>query len=72
MICALIWKSTVFVDYFTKFIYVSLMTDQTAKSTVKAKHHFENFAGTCSVSIDPYHADNGVLWDCLFMEEIKQ
>ncbi|KAL7463024.1 hypothetical protein ACHAXS_005996 [Conticribra weissflogii] len=69
---ARIWAATVFVDYFTKFVHVSLMCDQTADSTLAAKHHFEHFAATPDVSVSRYHADNGVFRDSLFMDDVKQ
>ncbi len=55
---ARICANTVFVDYYTKFVHVSLMCDQTINSTLAAKHHFEHFAVTRDVSVSRYHADN--------------
>ncbi|KAL7465002.1 hypothetical protein ACHAXS_005332 [Conticribra weissflogii] len=69
---ACIWAATIFVDYFTKFVYVALMCNQTAKSAVEAKHNFEHFAATQSVEVDCYHADNGVFRDSLFMDDVNK
>ncbi len=51
MTCAQIWAATVFVDYFTKFVHMVLMTNQTAKSALKAKFAFEHLAGKQDVTI---------------------
>ncbi|KAL7464776.1 hypothetical protein ACHAXS_005110 [Conticribra weissflogii] len=69
---ARIWAATVFVDYYTKFVHVSLMSDQTAESTLEAKHSFEHFAATRGVEIKHYHADNGIFTDKLFSDDVKQ
>ncbi len=66
-----IWAPTEFVDYFTCFVYVALMADQTAESTLKAKHAFERFAATRNVSVEHYHADNGIFTNKLFCEDEK-
>ncbi len=52
---ACIWVTTVFVDYYTCFIYVALMTDQTVELTLEAKHAFEHFAFTRDVTFKHYH-----------------
>ena len=59
-------------DYVTKFVYVALIADQTAKTTFDAKHVFEHFAETCQVKVEHYHADNVFFVDSLFMKDIKQ
>ncbi len=63
---ARIWAATVFVDYYTQFIYVSLMADQTAELTLEEKHAFEHFASTWDMTVKHYHADNGIFTDSLF------
>ena len=37
-----IWACTIFVDYFTGFVYVALMRDLTVESTLAAKKEFEH------------------------------
>ncbi|KAL7462217.1 hypothetical protein ACHAXS_002606 [Conticribra weissflogii] len=56
-----------FANYITKFEYISLMTDQSAEASVKAKHTFEHFCGTCNVDVQHFHADNSVFGYSLFM-----
>ncbi|KAL7466170.1 hypothetical protein ACHAXS_006459 [Conticribra weissflogii] len=68
---ARVWAATIFVDYYTKFVYVALMCD-TAESAVEAKHNFEHFAATRSVQVDRYHGNNGVFRDFLFMDDVKK
>ncbi|KAL7464788.1 hypothetical protein ACHAXS_005121 [Conticribra weissflogii] len=68
---ARIWAATVFVDYYTKFVHVSLMADQTAESTLEAKHSFEHYAATRGVEIQHYQADNGIFTDKLFSDDVK-
>ncbi len=68
---ARIWAATVFVDYFTKFVYVALMTDQTAESALKAKYSFEHLAGTRDVTVKHYHADNGIFTDTAFRDDCR-
>ncbi len=37
-----IWACTVFVDYYSDFVYVDLMHDLTAESTLAAQREFEH------------------------------
>ncbi|KAL7462348.1 hypothetical protein ACHAXS_002729, partial [Conticribra weissflogii] len=69
---ARIWAATVFVDYYTRFVYVALMADQTAESTLEAKHAFEHFASTRDVQVKHYHADNGIFTDSLFRDDVRK
>ena len=39
---ARIWACTVFVDYYTGYIFVALMRDITAESTLDVKKEFEH------------------------------
>ena len=39
---ARIWACTVFVDYYTGYVFVALMRDLTAESTLAAKKEFEH------------------------------
>ncbi len=47
------------------------MANQTAKSTLEAKHSLEHYAATCGVEVQHYHADNGISTDKLFSEDVK-
>ena len=51
---------TVFVDHYSDFIYIHLMTELNSKPTVEAKQAFERLAGSYNVRIRHYHADNGL------------
>lgn len=52
--------ATVFVDHFTDFAYVHLMTELNAESTVKAKQAFERLSRSYNIKVRHYHADNGL------------
>ena len=54
-----IWACTIFVDYFTGFVFVALMRDLTAESTLAAKKDFEDRCAVRGVKVKHYHADNG-------------
>ncbi len=49
--CAWVWTATVFINFYTWFVYVSLMTDQMAETTLEAKHSFEHFVATRNIEI---------------------
>ena len=66
-----ITAATVFVDHFSDFVYVALMTDMSADSTLKAKQEFEAFCGQHDVRIRHYHADNGRFADDVFQDDIR-
>jgi hypothetical protein len=52
--------ATVFVDHFSDFTYIHLMTKLDADSTVEAKLAFERLSASHGVAIKHYHADNGL------------
>ena len=52
--------ATVFVDHYSDYTYVHLMTEMNAEATVKAKQAFERISATHNVKIRHYHADNGL------------
>jgi hypothetical protein len=52
--------ATVFVDHFSDFTYVHLMTKLDADSTVEAKLAFERVSASHGVVVKHYHADNGL------------
>ena len=51
--------ATVFVDHFSGYKYVHLMTHLSSEETVAAKHAFERHASELGVTILHYHADSG-------------
>lgn len=62
--------ATVFVDHFSDFTYVHLMTKMDAESTVEAKHAFERLAESHGVRIRHYHSDNGLFDTKLFRDAV--
>jgi hypothetical protein len=41
-----IWAATVFIDYATDFVHMGLISDETDKVTLEAKHNFEHICAT--------------------------
>ena len=56
---ARIWACTVFVDYYTGYVFVAMMRDLTAESTLAAKKEFEHRCAVRGVKVEHYYADNG-------------
>ena len=67
-----IWACTIFVDYFTGFVFVALMRDLTAESTLAAKKEFEHRCAVRGVKVRHYHADNGRFAEPAFVQECKR
>ena len=63
--------ATVFVDHFSDFTYVHLMTEINAETTVEAKRAFERILNKHKVKAKHYHGDNGLFDTKLFKESIK-
>ena len=51
---------TLYVDHFSRFIYVHMHEFNKGKDAVLGKAHYERFAGKYGVSIHHIHADNGI------------
>jgi transposase InsO family protein len=58
--------ATVFVDHFSGYKYIHLMSHLSSVETVAAKVAFERHASDLGVSILHYHADNGKFQDNAF------
>ncbi len=69
---ARIWACTVFVDYYTGFVFVALMRDLTAESTLAAKKEFEHRCAVRGIKVKAYHADNGRFAEPAFVQECKR
>lgn len=69
---ARIWAATIFVDHFSKHVYVHLMRDQTQASTLEAKAAYERNAGTHGVQVRGYRADNGRFAEEEFRKEVNR
>ena len=52
--------ATVFVDQYSKVGYVHLQKTATAEETIEAKTAFEQYAKSNSITVQAYHADNGI------------
>jgi hypothetical protein len=64
--------ATIFVDHYSGFKYVHLMTSLTSDETVAAKIAFEQQASKHGVTILHYHANNGQFQDSTFRAACKQ
>ena len=62
--------ATIFVDHFSDFTYVHLMTKMDGDATVEAKLAFERVAMAHGVNIRHYHADNGLFDTKVFKSAI--
>lgn len=62
--------ATVFIDHFSNFIYAHLMMEMDAEETVEAKLAFERLASSHGVTINHYHANNGLFDTKAFKEAI--
>ena len=70
---ARIWAATIFIDYFSRYVFVALTRDQTGESTLDAKKQFEHKAATGDVVvIKHYHADNGRFAEPSFRNDIVE
>ena len=63
--------ATVFVDHHSGLSYVHLQQTTDAEETVAAKQAFEQFAASHGVTIQHYHADNGLFADNKFRNAIE-
>eukprot|EP00980_Cylindrotheca_fusiformis_P016832 scaffold5080_cov130-Cylindrotheca_fusiformis.AAC.1 len=64
--------ATVFVDHFSDFTYVHLMTEMDAAATVEAKLAFERLLKSHGVYVQHYHADNGLFDTKLFKTAVQK
>jgi hypothetical protein len=67
-----IWGTTVFVDHFSDFVYVALMSDLGLDKTLLAKTAFVRHASKGGVTIHSHQADNGRFADSGFQQAIKE
>lgn len=64
--------ATVFVDHFSDYTYVHLMTKMDAEATVEAKLAFERIAASHGVVVKHYHADNGLFDTKVFKTAVQR
>ena len=69
---ARIWACTLFVDYYTGSVFVALMRDLTAESTLAAKKGFEHRCAVQGFKVEHYHADNGRFSEPEWINECKR
>ena len=69
---ARIWACTVFVDYYTGYVFVALLRDLTVESTLAAKKEFEHRCAVRGVKVKHYHADNGIFAEPAWKNECKR
>ena len=69
---ARIWACTVFVDYYTGYVFVALTRDLTTELTLAAKKEFEHCCAIRGVKFEHYHADNGRFAEPEWINECKR
>ena len=63
--------ATVFVNQFSRYMFVYLQKHITSQETVMAKHAFERATEQHGVTIKRYHADNGRFADNAFIQDCQ-
>mmetsp|Transcript_27052 Transcript_27052/g.38342 ORF Transcript_27052/g.38342 Transcript_27052/m.38342 type:complete len:129 (-) Transcript_27052:332-718(-) len=63
---------TIFIDHYSRFIFVYLMETITSDKTVQAKYAFQAYSRSLGVHILHYHADNGRFADNAFIQHCQQ
>ena len=64
--------ATVYVDHFSRLSFVYLQKTASAEETIKGKVAFEQYAKQHGVSIQAYHADNGVFRAHKWVDECRK
>jgi hypothetical protein len=63
--------ATVFVDHYSRLMYIHLMTKLTSEETMEAKQAFKHFAKQHGVRVLHYHCDNGQFADNAFKNSCR-
>ena len=63
--------ATVFIDHYSRLLYIHLQSTLSSKDTLQAKKAFERYCESNGVKVIHYHANNGRFVDNLFLEDIK-
>ena len=69
---ARIWYCTVFVEYYSGYVFVALMMDLTAESTLAAKKEFEHRCAVWGVKVEHYLTHNGIFAEPAWINECKR
>ena len=64
--------ATVFVDNYSRYVYVHLQKHLTSKETLEAKSAFEAHCRRYDVKVKHYHADNGRFADNMFLNDVVE
>ena len=64
--------ATIFVDHYSDLDFVYIQESTSAEETINAKKAFERFAKERGVTIQHYHADNGIFASNGFREEAER
>ena len=67
-----IWACTIFMDYYTNYVFVALMRDLTAESTLVARKEFKHRCAVRGIKVKPYHADNGLFAKPAWINKCKR
>ena len=59
-------------DYYTGYVFVALLSDLTAESTIAVKREFEHRCAVRGVKVEHYHADNGRFAELAWINECKR
>ena len=59
-------------DYYTGYVFMALMRDLSAESTLVAKKEFEHRYAVRGVKVKHYHADNGRFSEPACINEYKR
>ena len=65
------YAATIFVDHFTDYTYVHLMSDTKAENTLEAKNAYEALMFSHGHKVLAYHADNGRYAEEAFKQDAK-
>ncbi len=64
-----VWEA---VDFYTAFIYISLLSNQTEETTLEVEHSFVHYTATRNVEIQHYHTDIGIFANKLFQDNVAK
>ena len=64
--------TVVFVDHYSRYVYVHLQERLTGEETVLAKQSFEQHMKSFGIQVKHYHADNGRFADNTFLQAVKE
>ena len=63
--------TTVFVDHYSALSYVHFQKSTSAAETIEGKRAFERYAKKHGISVNHYHADNGIFAEAEFIKALQ-